>query len=171
MRVLMVCALGVALASVWAMTVGGQSKAEAGKSPPSETSVSKEPSVLAALPSDGALAQERRSRSVEFVPLSQADAKQLGKFLISRQSEGEADSPATCGHIVIYVAPRNLDARMIIQVPKEYLDAAPAYPGVGACGRDIRTSFNFLEGPAPVLPRPGRNDRTLVDAKKRQNPN
>jgi len=171
MRVPMVCALNLAVASVCAMTLGAQSKPEAGKSPPSDTSVTQEPSVLAALSSDPKLAQKRGSRSVQLVPLSQADAEPLGKFLISKQGEGEAEPLVTCGHILIYPAPRNLDSGMIIQVPKEYFDTTPAYSEVPVCGRDIRTSFNSLEGRAPVPPRPGRNDTTLVDRKKPQNPN
>ena len=173
MRVRMVCALGVALVSVCMPTrTKAQSKAEPGQSTPPNASITKEPSVVAVLPADARLAQERGWRSANGLSLSQADVQQSKILMVFRQDDGEAEPPITCGHILIYAAPQNLDSRMIIQVPKESLDTTPALPGVPACGRDIRTTFLKLpQGPMLLLPRPGRNDTTLVDAKKQQNPN
>ena len=173
MRVRMVCALGVALVSVCMPTrTKAQAKSEPGQSTPPNASITKEPSVVTVLPVDARLAHVRRWQYADLLLPSKGDVEPLEKFQVFIQSYGETEPPFTCGHIVIYPAPRNLDSGMIIQVPKESLDTTPAYPGVPACGRDIRTTFFKLpQGPVLLLPRPGRNGTTLVDAKKQQNPN
>lgn len=73
-------------------------------------------------------------------------------------TEATVDLPATCAHILIYVAPPSADDRMMIKAPRDDRNPTPSFQGLQPCRRDFRPLFYAALGPPFRFLKPLRPD-------------
>jgi hypothetical protein len=69
--------------------------------------------------------------------LARLEAKAPGKATVNLYFPATA-ACGTCAHILVIPAPRDLDPKMILRVPKQSTDRMPVHKGLPVCPQDLR---------------------------------
>jgi len=165
MRVRMGCTLSVSVVVLaWA-----SSPAAAQVNPPATKSRQSSSGRISSAPklSESAKnAAKMRVRLYSFSQNIQPDIlRRLERPLLP--TDAVAVPSPTCAHILIYAAPQNADARMVIEFPDDYDGPTPALRALPPCSRDFRPRFFIAQIPPPRFMKPARTDALPPDSERR----